>query len=81
MNNGDMPVNAIFDEDGRVSDSKYSSLSGDGLGLTKREYLAGLAMQAFITNYGITTDCQTTASRALNYADALLAELDKPKGE
>jgi hypothetical protein len=41
--------------------------------LTKREYFAGLAMQALTRSLGP----ESTAIRALQYADALLKELEK----
>lgn len=48
-------------------------------GLTKREYFAGLAMQAH--TYGWTTDgsihAKHVAEMSVEYADALLAELSK----
>ena len=54
-------------------------VSGDSkhLGLTKREYFAGLAMQALITNgrYLIT---EKDLSSAIKYTDALLEGLSKP---
>jgi hypothetical protein len=43
-------------------------------GLTKREYFAGLAMQGWIAN---TLHPKTIAMRAVQCADALLAELEK----
>ena len=49
-------------------------------GLTKREYFAGLAMQALLDHSWdqrkMDLDC---AARAVKYADALLAELEKEK--
>jgi len=52
-------------------------------GLTKREYFAGLAMQAYISmqpysetkNYGNT---EHVIKKALEYADELLKQLSKP---
>lgn len=52
-------------------------------GLTKREYFAGLAMQALVSDivnaeskgYEVTSD--VTAKEAVSMADALLAELEK----
>lgn len=45
-------------------------------GLTKREYFAGLAMQAFIGE-GIGAVYEQCAIACVHYADALLAELEK----
>ncbi len=46
-------------------------------GLTKREYFAGLAMQAMITSSDFTGAPENVAEGALQFADALLAELNK----
>ena len=45
-------------------------------GLTKRDYFAGLAMQGWIAcqDYGFTAHPETIAMRAVQCADALLAE-------
>ena len=56
-------------------------LTGWSIGLTKREYFAGLAMQGIISN---ATGCSTFmaySQDAIGYADVLLEELvkeDKP---
>lgn len=59
-------------------------LSGGKLGLTKREYFTGLAMQAVLsrTDTRATKDKaselhQAVAEFAIQIADALLAELEK----
>lgn len=46
-------------------------------GLTKREYFAGVAMQAALA-YGGEDRHQKTAADCVQFADALLAELSKP---
>lgn len=49
------------------------------LGLKKREYFAGLAMQALIDkSYRVPGE---VAGRAVMYADALLEELKEGKGD
>ena len=66
MKNANTPVNPV------------TTLMGSYLGVTKREYFAAMAMQGFIS-----AGCQgmppsgTVADYAVEYADALLAELDK----
>jgi hypothetical protein len=51
-----------------------------GLGITKREHFAGLAMQGLchaVDSQGTWAhDAKTVAETAIRYADALLAELD-----
>ena len=51
------------------------------VGLTKREYFAAMAMQAYVNNYYGEEDETMQAIRSVKMADALLAELDKPKSE
>jgi hypothetical protein len=48
-------------------------------GLTKREYFAGLAMQAIASkeNYDIDYDFIRTARKSIKLADELLKELEK----
>lgn len=46
-------------------------------GLTKREYFAGLAMQALITNVNLSLDA--VAKLSIEMSDKILAELDKQK--
>jgi hypothetical protein len=63
----------------------------DGIGLTKREYFAGLAMQGLLSNPElikagsfdfISKGTEKRISQiATNISDALLAELDKTKTE
>ena len=69
-----MPV-TIYDGEGVPIEST--------LGLTKREYFAGLAMQGLLS--GIPADgvisYKDVADDARRCADALLAELEKAKGE
>jgi hypothetical protein len=53
----------------------------DGIGLTKREYFAGLAMQC-VFSFALKNELpnglfQTAAIDAVKMADALLAELEK----
>jgi hypothetical protein len=72
MNNADMPAMPI----GEQIDTCH--LNAPCNGLTKREHLAGLAMQGLITLTGsFGADEEITARRCLKMADALLAELEK----
>lgn len=48
-------------------------------GLTKRELIAAMAMQAMLSRSGIWEDANQPAKYAIRYADALLAELAKPQ--
>lgn len=54
-----------------------NTLSAHSLGLTKREYLAGLAMQGFAAYAGPLPEPGELFKCAAAYADALLAELEK----
>ena len=75
MENGKQP---IYPDPMRGSEPSFSNQSPHDLpmGLTKREYFAGLAIQgAIMSNYSVNM----SAEIAVNIADALLKELDKPK--
>lgn len=77
MNNADMPA--------MPQEWEAYVEGGAPSGLTKREYFAGLAMQALVSDivnaeangYEVTSD--QTAKEAVSQADALLAELEKEK--
>jgi hypothetical protein len=58
-----------------------NSYGDDGIGLTKREYFAVMAMQGWIScqHDGFTGDEFTIAIRAIRCADTLLAELENKK--
>lgn len=56
---------------------KLHYLNGDGPGLTKREYFAGLAMQGMLANPDKDYDPPYLARDCRVIADALLAELAK----
>lgn len=63
-------------------EGKYNEVVPNG-GLTTREYFAAMAMQGFVLHYSgyvnsnFETDPDETAERAIAYADALIAELEK----
>ena len=50
-----------------------------GIGLTKREYFAALAMQGYCAHPLV--DVRITASWAVQQADALIAELNKERAK
>lgn len=53
-------------------------------GMSRRDWLAGLAMQAIISKYGITeshSDLIVWSIESYAFADALIAEGDKGGGE
>lgn len=56
---------------------EQSPWNQNNLGLTKREYFAGLAMAAIIGRQAGARDNILVAQVATQYADALLAELEK----
>ncbi len=79
MENGKKPAFPL----GQAENFRWSD--GVDLGLTKREYFAGLAMQE-VFSYALKNELpnglfQTAAIDAIKMADALLAELDKPETE
>lgn len=78
MKNGDMPAMPVFNDCGQVSQVESGCLSGDGMGLTKREYFAAMAMQGMLSHgfNNVITEAGEIA-KAVRLADALLAELEK----
>jgi hypothetical protein len=54
-------------------------IDGPQLGLTKREYFAAMALQGLLANSfrSPTSYIESNAEYAVNYADALIAELNK----
>ena len=75
MKNADKPINPVL--------TQSPSLQNDtSLGLTKREYFAGLAMQAMISNMkpssmnGIEKIPSNIAKWSLLFADELLKQLE-----
>ena len=76
MKNADKPINPIFNNNGFItheSHIKDSSL----IGLTKREYFAGLAMQGLIAGRwacpdNVPNDVMTIVEQAVFHADELL---------
>ena len=68
--------------------NSYSMQGDDGIGLTKREYFAGQALVGLMVqaipgghNTNTTFNNSVVVKHAVDIADALLAELDKPKTE
>jgi hypothetical protein len=59
-----------------ITPSGYDSGLVETVGLTKREYYAGLAMQGLIANGRVLLSANV-AEEAILYADALLEELSK----
>jgi hypothetical protein len=46
------------------------------LGLTKREYFAGIALQGILSNHGVQTDTSDFTKVAIQLADELLKQLE-----
>jgi hypothetical protein len=46
-------------------------------GLTKREFLAALALQGLLNEWPLTSDHEALARDAVRFADALIAALDE----
>ena len=83
IKNGDMPQNGAFS----VSNDFNSSEDMGGIGLTKREQFAAMAMQAMISSKYYSEFCGRYDSKedgvaisAVEHADALLAQLEE-KGD
>ena len=78
MNNSDMPAmpQPIASHIDEVIDTK--EYCHENAGLTKREHFAGLIMQGIAACDEIPSTLTEAAKCAVAWADALLAELDKP---
>lgn len=82
MKNSDQPAFPVTDE----MISRGYEYSGESVftGLTKREKIAAMAMQGILANTNTISNVAYTpggevAKVSVAYADALLAELEKPK--
>ena len=73
--NADMPAMPL---DAKAEKAIYEGHGHDYSGLTKREYMAGLAMQAFISTTSLDNplEAEALASYAVHAADTLLARLE-----
>ena len=83
MSNGNMPA-MPQSGDAYTDISGYKDIPGrieNGMGLSKREQFAAMAMQGLISSWGAhdVTDCDEIASDAVMMADALLSQLEKSK--
>ena len=66
-------------KNGQQKAHPFINKNGDAeQGLTKREYFAALAMQGLVDRH---INYEVVAEYAVEYADALLKELDRPKSE
>lgn len=78
MNNGQQPKDSDWAFPVINPDNTYAQL-----GLTKREYFAGLAMQGILSNSSHWDDSlknlQWASKTSVKFADALLKELEKPQ--
>lgn len=79
MRQSNEPINPIIDYEiipGAVQ-GKYAYKSE---GLTKREYFAGIAMEALISrrNPGLKDNIEQIAILAVDFADALIKQLNFP---
>lgn len=67
MKNGQKPINPILD---------WNDVKADSIGLTKREYFAGLAMQGLLACSEINCLSNDICESAVGLADELLKQLD-----
>ena len=86
MKNADKPIYPIKGVDDlyyNEKDEPYIKQVKPFLGLTKREYFAGLALQGLISSFtekasygGWGTEMEATIKCAIDYADELLKQLE-----
>jgi hypothetical protein len=76
MSKGNEPAFPIEETHWDEHGSEYPQIN---FGLTKREYFAGLFVQAQVSNTGLRPDItnEELAEAAVHMADALLKELEK----
>lgn len=67
MKNGAKPINPILD---------WNEVKADSIGLTKREYFAGLAMQGLLSNPNNSNSVNEITLKAVIYSDKLLKQLE-----
>lgn len=79
MKNGDLPAMPVIEETKteQYGSGTYATAKALYLGLTKREMFAMAAMQGLLAKSEYTY--VDTATDAVAYADALLAELERTK--
>ena len=76
MKNEDKPINPIPEH--------FDKYQNENIGLTKREYFAGLAMQGLIAGRwacpdNVPNDVMTIVEQAVFHADELLKQLENTK--
>lgn len=71
MKNADMPAMPLGD-----ACLSSAHINPSVMGLTKREYFAGLAMQGLLADSEVNAGSELVAIVAIEYADALLAALE-----
>ena len=77
MNNADKPINPVMNSEGfATSFENIDGADGGAVGLTKREYFAGLAMQAMISKIGHLSNFREGVSLSLQWTDELLKQLE-----
>ena len=78
MNNADKPIHVKNGENMIHSFNSTDYSQGNFEGLTKREYFAGLAMQAMISNapIGHLSNFREGVSLSLQWTDELLKQLE-----
>ncbi len=74
MENGNQPIHFVDEESKDRNDTNpYLNY----LGLTKREYFAGIALGAILSGESRLISNEPVAERAVRYADALLKQLEQ----
>ena len=83
MDNANLPAMPICNDNGVPGVARHVLANSEPLtvGLTKREYFATMAMQGLCAHSGDYHRPEDLAHDAVMYADALLAELEKPNAK
>jgi len=83
MSNADMPVSPVRGATNvPFKDNDIIHMSSHMIGITKREYFAGIALQGWLARcanapHGVRLDPTQIAISAMEMADALLKEIER----
>ena len=77
MKNAEQPITPIFNIEGKPTDLYSTAHKTNSIGLTKREYFAGIAMQGLISGQLGTAEIETVVKASVVYADAILKALEQ----
>lgn len=78
MENKDQPIQPTISHTEKGDNGAMLNIY-DTLGLTKREWMAGVALQGILSRGGGVGDVFDNVNLAVRYADRLISQLDESK--